>query len=94
MAFLRIQPLSDALGELYSEFNTLKERLADLTTQFNKVEAFVDGVRTGRKPDRPRGPHRPLPGTAEAGAKDARGRAPGRRVVVRRVVVRPVPSKN
>uniref|UniRef100_A0A8C4EYM3 Si:ch73-127m5.3 n=1 Tax=Dicentrarchus labrax TaxID=13489 RepID=A0A8C4EYM3_DICLA len=45
----RIQPLSDALGDLYKEFNTLKERLAELTTKFDGVEAFVDDVRLGRK---------------------------------------------
>ncbi|KAK7919188.1 hypothetical protein WMY93_010472 [Mugilogobius chulae] len=34
----RIQPLSDALGDLYKEFNALKDRLVDLTTKFHSVE--------------------------------------------------------
>lgn len=79
-----IQPLSDALGDLYNEFNALKERLSELTAKFDGVEAFVDDVRSGRKPAPPRGEPRPpgsLPGEAPAAAP------PGRRtrVVVRRV---------
>ncbi|KAK9530840.1 hypothetical protein VZT92_012318 [Zoarces viviparus] len=77
----RIQPLSDALGDLYKEFNALKERLSELTDRFDGVEGFVDGVRSGRKPTPPRGEPRP-PGEAEPA-----GRPQGRRtrVVVRRI---------
>lgn len=87
---LRIQPLSDALGDLYKEFNALKERLAELTTKFDGVESFVDDVRSGKKPAPLRGEPRPpgsLPVEMEAAATDARGRGQGRRtrVVVRRV---------
>ncbi|GAA6226555.1 uncharacterized protein LOC124052565 [Lates japonicus] len=86
----RIQPLSDALGDLYKEFNALKERLSELTAKFDGVEAFVDDARSGRKPAPPRGEPRPLglqPGEAEASATDAGGRPQGRRsrVVVRRI---------
>uniref|UniRef100_A0A671XP24 Si:ch73-127m5.3 n=1 Tax=Sparus aurata TaxID=8175 RepID=A0A671XP24_SPAAU len=86
----RIQPLSDALGDLYKEFNALKERLAELTTKFDGVESFVDDMRSGRKPAPLRGEPRPpgsLPAGMEAAAADARGRGQGRRtrVVVRRV---------
>uniref|UniRef100_A0A667ZIT3 Si:ch73-127m5.3 n=1 Tax=Myripristis murdjan TaxID=586833 RepID=A0A667ZIT3_9TELE len=56
----RIQPLSDALGDLYKEFNSLKERLGELTSKFEGVEAFVDDVRSGRSPAPPRGEPRPL----------------------------------
>lgn len=49
----RIQPLSDALGDLYKEFNALKDRLADLTSKFDAVEGFVDDIRRGRKPSPP-----------------------------------------
>uniref|UniRef100_A0A3B3ZDU0 Uncharacterized protein n=1 Tax=Periophthalmus magnuspinnatus TaxID=409849 RepID=A0A3B3ZDU0_9GOBI len=45
----RIQPLSDALGDLYKEFNALKDRLVDLTSKFHSVEGFVDEMRKGRK---------------------------------------------
>uniref|UniRef100_A0A673HVY4 Uncharacterized protein n=1 Tax=Sinocyclocheilus rhinocerous TaxID=307959 RepID=A0A673HVY4_9TELE len=44
-----IQPLSEALNDLYKEFNSLKERLAELTTKFEGIELFVDEARTGRK---------------------------------------------
>ncbi|KAM7370361.1 hypothetical protein PAMP_009916 [Pampus punctatissimus] len=79
----RIQPLSDALGDLYKEFNALKERLAELTTKFDGVEAFVDDVRSGRKRAPPRAEARPpglLPGEAEAAPPGRRSR-----VVVRRI---------
>uniref|UniRef100_A0A673A1H3 Uncharacterized protein n=1 Tax=Sphaeramia orbicularis TaxID=375764 RepID=A0A673A1H3_9TELE len=83
----RIQPLSDALGDLYKEFNSLKERLAELTSKFEGVEAFVDDVRAGRRPALPRGEPRP-PGLPPSGDTDPEGIRPlGRRtrVVVRRV---------
>lgn len=92
----RIQPLSDALGDLYNEFNILKDRLSDLTSKFDRVESFVDDVRSGRKPAAPRGEPRP-PGslTGETGAPgtDAGGQPQRRRtrVVVRRVKIPVVP---
>uniref|UniRef100_A0A3B1JXU1 Si:ch73-127m5.3 n=1 Tax=Astyanax mexicanus TaxID=7994 RepID=A0A3B1JXU1_ASTMX len=46
----RIQPLSEALGDLYKEFNGLKERLVELSGKFQSVESFVDDVRAGRNP--------------------------------------------
>ncbi|XP_019133287.1 uncharacterized protein LOC104936237 isoform X2 [Larimichthys crocea] len=86
----RIQPLSDALGDLYKEFNSMKEHLAELTAKFDGVESFVDSMRSGRKPAPMRGEPRP-PGLVlrerEAAATDAGGRPPGRRsrVIVRRI---------
>ncbi|KPP78108.1 hypothetical protein Z043_102417 [Scleropages formosus] len=56
----RIQPLSDALGDLYKEFNGLKERLGELTTKFETVETFVDDIRAGKVPVPPR-EVRPMP---------------------------------
>ncbi|CAI5658074.1 unnamed protein product [Oreochromis niloticus] len=82
----RIQPLSEALGDLYKEFNSLKERLAELTTKFDGVEAFVDDVRLGRSPAPLRGELRP-PGSLPGEADGAGGRPNGRRsrVVIRRI---------
>lgn len=83
----RIQPLSEALGDLYKEFNSLKERLAELTTKFDGVEAFVDDVRLGRSPAPLRGEPRP-PGSLPGEADGAGGRPSGRRrsrVIIRRI---------
>uniref|UniRef100_A0ACB8ELR8 Uncharacterized protein n=1 Tax=Sphaerodactylus townsendi TaxID=933632 RepID=A0ACB8ELR8_9SAUR len=44
----RIKPLSDALDDLYKEFNALKERLGELTTRFEGVESFVDEINKGQ----------------------------------------------
>lgn len=51
----RIQPLSDALGDLYRQFNTLKDELGRLTSKFDSVEGFVDDLKEGRfaLPQRP-----------------------------------------
>ncbi|KAL3051906.1 hypothetical protein OYC64_002016 [Pagothenia borchgrevinki] len=84
----RIQPLSDALGDLYGEFNALKERLSELTVKFEEVEGFVDDVRSGRKPSQPRGEARPQgwqPGEGRAAGFNAGVQGRRRRVVVRRI---------
>ncbi|XP_036445142.1 uncharacterized protein si:dkey-282h22.5 [Colossoma macropomum] len=48
--YVRIKPLSDAVGDLYKQFNTLKENLAKLTNEFDKVEGFVDELQAGKVP--------------------------------------------
>lgn len=48
--FLRIPVLSDALQDLYREFNKLKENLVELTARFGGVEALVDGLHPGMRP--------------------------------------------
>lgn len=88
LRLLRIQPLSDALGDLYKEFNALKESLAELTTNFEEVEGFVDDVRLGRKPTAPRGEARPPRAKAEEAEVTGRPRGTGRktRVIIRKVM--------
>uniref|UniRef100_A0A8L0DQ99 Uncharacterized protein n=1 Tax=Oncorhynchus mykiss TaxID=8022 RepID=A0A8L0DQ99_ONCMY len=73
----RIPPLSDALGDLYKEFNALKERLGELTTKFEGVESSVDDMRAGRSPSQSRAPTGT--GTRPQGRRN--------RVVVRRVKI-------
>ncbi len=44
----RIQPLSEALDDLYKEFNALKTHLGDLTEKFSAIETFIDEVKAER----------------------------------------------
>ncbi|KAM8945663.1 uncharacterized protein RCH25_048974 [Pelodytes ibericus] len=55
----RIKSLSEALDDLYKEFNALKERLGELTTKFDGVEAFVDEMTTRRHMAPPRADPKP-----------------------------------
>ncbi|XP_051573103.1 uncharacterized protein si:dkey-282h22.5 [Myxocyprinus asiaticus] len=48
--YVRIQSLSDAVGDLYKQFDTLKENLGKLTNKFDKVESFVDDLQSGKLP--------------------------------------------
>lgn len=73
--YLRIQLLSVTLGDLYKEFNTLKEDLAKLMAKFDGVESFVEDMRSTRKSA--------LQPGGKMMAKDAQGGR--RRVVVRRI---------
>ncbi|RVE59876.1 hypothetical protein OJAV_G00193340 [Oryzias javanicus] len=67
----RIQLLSDALGDLYKELNSLKERLTELTAKFDDVETFVDGMRSGRKLSPPPGVLRPAGAASDPGASSS-----------------------
>ncbi|KAI4889115.1 hypothetical protein NFI96_029480, partial [Prochilodus magdalenae] len=78
----RIGPLSDALDDLYKEFNALKERLGELSSKFESVESFVDDVRAGRSPSTPR-ELRPVP--AEGGNESEATPRRRSRVVLRKV---------
>uniref|UniRef100_A0A8C1Z6F1 Uncharacterized protein n=1 Tax=Cyprinus carpio TaxID=7962 RepID=A0A8C1Z6F1_CYPCA len=76
--------LSEALNDLYKEFNSLKERLAELTTKFEGIELFVDEARTGRGHSPPQAERPPPEGEAnppEPGTRQGRKN----RVVVRRI---------
>uniref|UniRef100_A0A3B5QUS8 Si:ch211-76l23.4 n=1 Tax=Xiphophorus maculatus TaxID=8083 RepID=A0A3B5QUS8_XIPMA len=57
----RINPLSEALDDLYKEFNALKERLGDLTEKFTAIESFIDEVKASRAGNTAAGPA-PAPG--------------------------------
>ncbi|KAM3597886.1 uncharacterized protein V6R79_010720 [Siganus canaliculatus] len=54
--YSRIKPLSDALGDLYGQFNSLKDELGRLTLKFDSMEGFVDDLKHGRMTP----PRRPL----------------------------------
>ncbi|KAM4531328.1 uncharacterized protein PAE49_023541 [Odontesthes bonariensis] len=43
--YARIQPLSEALDDLYKEFNALKAHLGDLTEKFAAIETFIDDLK-------------------------------------------------
>ncbi|XP_057716861.1 uncharacterized protein si:ch211-76l23.4 [Corythoichthys intestinalis] len=46
--YARIQPLAEALDDLYKEFNALKTHLGELTEKFTAMETFMDEVKAGR----------------------------------------------
>lgn len=73
----RIQPLSEALDDLYKEFNALKTHLGDLTEKFVAIETFIDEVKASRA----------NAGNANAGPAPAPiPRQPGRRVVKKKAI--------
>ncbi|XP_051569883.1 uncharacterized protein si:ch211-76l23.4 [Myxocyprinus asiaticus] len=46
--YSRIQPLSEALDDLYKEFNALKAHLGELTEKFVPLETYIDELKTER----------------------------------------------
>ncbi|XP_069021464.1 uncharacterized protein [Embiotoca jacksoni] len=76
--YARIQPLSEALDDLYKEFNALKAHLGDLTEKFSNIETFIDEVKAGRANNANAGP---APGPPPATAP----RQVGRRLVKKKV---------
>uniref|UniRef100_A0A3B4VN15 Si:ch211-76l23.4 n=1 Tax=Seriola dumerili TaxID=41447 RepID=A0A3B4VN15_SERDU len=72
--YARIQPLSEALDDLYKEFNALKAHLGDLTEKFSAIETFIDEVKASRA-------NNANAGTAPAVGADAVPRQPMRRVL-------------
>uniref|UniRef100_V9L096 Si:ch73-127m5.3 n=1 Tax=Callorhinchus milii TaxID=7868 RepID=V9L096_CALMI len=72
----RIHTLSEALDDLYKEFNALKERMIELTNKFETVELFVDEMKASRQTVRNGG--RRVQSVNEDGLRK-------RRVVIRKV---------
>lgn len=57
--FFRIQPLSEALDDLYKEFNALKAHLGELTDKFTPIETYIDELKAEKaKPTVPVAPPR------------------------------------
>ncbi|KAI5097495.1 hypothetical protein C0J45_12804, partial [Silurus meridionalis] len=86
----RIRPLSDAVDDLYNQFNTLKHSLEKLTRKFDGVEDFVDELQAGKIPkawmwQEPRRPHVRMPTQIPM-------RAPVRGNWVRRARARRIPG--
>ncbi|XP_041852583.1 uncharacterized protein si:ch211-76l23.4 [Melanotaenia boesemani] len=80
--YARIQPLSEALDDLYKEFNSLKAHLGDLTEKFTAVEAFIDEVKVSRANNAGPAPGpAPGPGPDPAPAPASVPRQTGRRVM-------------
>ncbi|XP_069381459.1 uncharacterized protein [Paralichthys olivaceus] len=77
----RIQPLSEALGDLYRQFNSLKDELGSLSTKFDLVEAFVDDLRDGRSTQPERPIQRIPPRVGLRSPLQAQMKAPDRRIV-------------
>lgn len=71
----RIQPLSEALGDLYKEFDSLKRQLGDLTAKFEGVETFTDEIREGKVHIPPQRVQRqpPLPPRESSALRTAEG---------------------
>uniref|UniRef100_A0A3Q1JUC5 Uncharacterized protein n=1 Tax=Anabas testudineus TaxID=64144 RepID=A0A3Q1JUC5_ANATE len=86
----RIQPLSDALGDLYRQFNSLKDELGRLTAKFDSVEAFVDELQDGRYtlPQRSIQSRRIPPSVGLKSPLRAQMRSPDRGIITRPAVIR------
>ncbi|XP_061567902.1 uncharacterized protein si:dkey-282h22.5 [Cololabis saira] len=84
----RIQPLSEALGDLYRQFNSLKDELGRLTAKFDKMEGFADDLKEGRfkVPQRP--VQRIPPTFGLRSPLGAQRRAPERRIITQPSLVR------
>uniref|UniRef100_A0A3P9HMV5 Si:ch211-76l23.4 n=1 Tax=Oryzias latipes TaxID=8090 RepID=A0A3P9HMV5_ORYLA len=72
--YARIQPLSEALDDLYKEFNALKAHLGDLSEKFAAMETFIDELKASRA-------NNPSPAGGAAASPAAAPRLPGRRVM-------------
>ncbi|XP_037830424.1 uncharacterized protein si:ch211-76l23.4 [Kryptolebias marmoratus] len=79
--YARIQPLSEALDDLYKEFNALKAHLGDLTEKFTAIEAFIDEVKASRAAGAAPAPG---PGPAPSPGPAPAPRQTGRRVMKRK----------
>ncbi|XP_070779640.1 uncharacterized protein [Enoplosus armatus] len=67
--YARIQPLSEALDDLYKEFNALKAHLGDLTEKFSAIETFIDEVKANNANAGPAPGPAPAPVPRQAGRR-------------------------
>uniref|UniRef100_A0A3Q0STA3 Si:ch211-76l23.4 n=1 Tax=Amphilophus citrinellus TaxID=61819 RepID=A0A3Q0STA3_AMPCI len=90
--YARIQPLSEALDDLYKEFNALKTHLGDLTEKFAAIESFIDEVKASRSSSTNANTNTNADSNTNAGSSTGSAVAPAARQPGRRMVRKKPPT--